>query len=943
MHPQPADWPRALALLDEALALTAAEREPWLARTAANAPQVMPLLRKLLAAHGRVEAHGLLHTLPKLDRDASQIDRQEEAGFAGQHVGPFELIEPLGRGGMGSVWRARYADGRLKRDVAVKLPAGSGNPASLTALRERFARERDFLAQLEHPHIARLYDAGVSDSGQPFLAMEYVAGRTIDVYCDSHGLALPARLALFQQVLDAVAHAHQQLVLHRDLKPGNVLVDDQGQVRLLDFGIARLLPPTLAATPAPVGAVADAPPTANLTEQVGAAFTLGHAAPEQIDRGKLSTATDVYALGVMLYQLLTGLSPYQPARSTRGALEDAVLLVTPAAASSRPFSPEALAARQASAKGLQQSLRGDLDTILAKALKKNPAERYPSVAALADDLRRHAARQPISARPDSWGYRARLFIARNRLAVAATALASCALVATAGVAAWQARLSAANTVIAGKEAARANAAQKFFAGLLSNADPEINRDSTAADRQMVDRALTTADRDLAASPETHALVLKQLSDLYMRLDIPDKYLQVQRRRVELLNGMGATFKDDLVDAHIELARALGSSPVDADRRQSMGAALQARDLALAKAAPASLVVTALCLLADLQYNQLQTALALESAQSAVRYANQTTPAPPDARALAYAQLGKALSAEGYFDKAREALRQSVEIDKGPAGRGMVEQIQTRTLLAFLESDAGRYEAARREALSTIQAAKDALGEMEGTLSPLRSLAVTSAAAAGDAESFWPIAQQLLASDLASSEPLRRAVAHYAQGQLAMMAGLWQVAEDSFKEAAVGAPMRPKLEARLRARHAELKLRQGQPAQALAMLAQQLGNETGGNLQPLEEHAMALERAGVALARLQRPSEARHAFEQACTARRMRLPDGHPVKVRCASYRILAAQPPISQPDLKRQIAMLEKTDIGPTALATSLRHAALIWAADQTAAAPQLARFPLLD
>ena len=949
MTAQVSDWPRALALLDEALALTVAEREPWLVRTAADMPLVMPLLRKLLAAHDRVEVHGLLATLPKLQSDTAHLAPYDDAGAPGQRVGPFELIEPLGHGGMGSVWRARYADGRLKRDVAVKLPATRGNPASLAILSERFARERDFLAQLEHPNIARLYDAGVSQSGQPFLAMEYVAGRVIDGYCDTQALAIPARLALFQQVLEAVAYAHQQLVLHRDLKPGNVLVDGQGQVRLLDFGIARLLPPPEQdGVAGPPDAPDSGPPANNLTEQAGAAFTLGHAAPEQITRGALSTATDVYALGVMLYQLLTGLSPYQPSRDSRGALEDAVLLATPSLASARDYAPEALIARQTSAKALRQALRGDLDTILAKALKKNPVERYPSVAALADDLRRQVARLPIGARPDSWGYGARLFIARHRLAVAATALAACALVATTGVAAWQARVSAANALIASNEAARANAAQKFFAGLLSNADPQKNRELTAADRQMVDHALPIAERELSSSPETHALVLRQLSELYTRLDIPDKFLEVQQRRVQLLRSMGPSHKDDLVDAHIELARAMTSSPNEADRQQSMIAAVRARDLALANRAPAALVVSALCLLADLQFNLSQTALALASAQSAVQHARQAKPVPQDALALAYAQLGKALSSEGRFDEGRQALRQSVEIDKGPEGRGLVEQIHTRTQLAFLESAAGHYEAARSEALSTIQAAKDGLGEMEGTLGPLRSLVVTSSASIGDAASFRPMAQQLLASDLAAAQPLRRAIAHYSLGLLAMMAGQLQEAEASFRDAAQGAAMRPRLAAYLQIRQADLKLRQGHAAEALAMLSDQADAASSaapgvGDPVPTEEQSMAMERVGVALVRLQRPIEAQRAFEQACSARRMRLPEGHPTKVRCMSYRDLAAKQPISQRNLQGQIAALDHAGVGRTALAASLRQAALSWAAARATSDPQFALFPLLD
>ena len=299
MTAQVSDWPRALALLDEALALTVAEREPWLVRTAADMPLVMPLLRKLLAAHDRVEVHGLLATLPKLQSDTAHLAPYDDAGAPGQRVGPFELIEPLGHGGMGSVWRARYADGRLKRDVAVKLPATRGNPASLAILSERFARERDFLAQLEHPNIARLYDAGVSQSGQPFLAMEYVEGVDIREYAALHKLTLRARSLLVVQVLEALQYAHQRLVVHRDLKPSNILVRADGRVALLDFGIAKVLE-------ASDGALVET----ELTRVGGSAMTRAYAAPEQLMGEAVTTASDVYAVGVVLHELLVGKRPF---------------------------------------------------------------------------------------------------------------------------------------------------------------------------------------------------------------------------------------------------------------------------------------------------------------------------------------------------------------------------------------------------------------------------------------------------------------------------------------------------------------------------------------------------------------------------------------------------------------------------------------------------------
>ena len=486
--PLPADhWQRALALMDTAVTLWPEQRDAWLNELAASEPQVAPLLRKLLSAHQRVETNDVLVTLPRLDRPT----QHQSNGEIGAMIGPFELIELLGHGGMGSVWRARYADGRLKRDVAVKLPATSDNPVALASLRERFARERDFLAQLEHPNIARLYDTGISESGQPYFAMEYINGEPIDAYCDKHRLTIKARLTLYLQVLDAVEFAHRQLVMHRDLKPGNVLVDDHGQARLLDFGVAKLLPETSAT----VSSIASISAGTDLTEMAGAAITLAYAAPEQINNGRLSTATDVYALGVMLYRLLTGSAPYQPKCDTRGALEEEVLSVNPANASNRFATTEALAARQTTEVALRRTLEGDIDTILIKALKKNADERYPTVAALAEDLRRHLAQLPISARPDSAWYCCTRFVARHRIAVIASCLGFTALLATTGIALWQAQVTTASAARANKEAARVATAQRVLLGIFSNADPTQSRGDSITAREILERGLASAERE----------------------------------------------------------------------------------------------------------------------------------------------------------------------------------------------------------------------------------------------------------------------------------------------------------------------------------------------------------------------------------------------------------------------------------------------------------------
>ncbi len=372
----PERWRQVSPLLDRALEMTGEERRLWLAdvrlRDAAMADELETLVRE----RGLASREAFLEESP-----APPVSGRS---LAGQAFGAYTLASLIGQGGMGNVWLAHRSDGRYEGAAAVKLLN-----ASLVgrAGEERFHREGNILARLADPHIARLLDAGVSPSGQPYLVLEYVEGEPIDRFCDRHGLDVGERLRLFLDVLVAVSHAHANLIVHRDIKPSNVLVDDDGRVKLLDFGIAKLLE-----------GEGEAGATTALTREAGRALTPEFAAPEQITGGAVTTATDVYALGVLLYVLLTGRHPaegsrHSPAELVRFVLEGEPERPSSAAAGRREASPEACrgraSARATTPDALHRLLRGDLDTIVAKALKKNPAERYASVTALADDLRRY--------------------------------------------------------------------------------------------------------------------------------------------------------------------------------------------------------------------------------------------------------------------------------------------------------------------------------------------------------------------------------------------------------------------------------------------------------------------------------------------------------------------------------------------------------------------------
>ena len=396
---------RLSELLDESVELDAAARTTWLDGLAQHEPVIAAVLREMFSAQSQPAAKAFLETHDFALRDGAVI--AADPTLIGKRFGPYRVLSLLGHGGMGSVWLAERADGTFRRQVALKLihPALFGY-----AMTERLARERDILAGLNHPNIARLLDAGFAEDGQPYLALEYVDGVPLTEYCDAHRLTIPERLLLFRQVLSAVEFAHAHLVIHRDLKPSNIMVTADGQVQLLDFGIAKLL-------------TAPEAHETELTRLGGRALTPEYAAPEQITGSPISTAADVYSLGVMLYELLTGTRPYRLPRESRAALEEAVLLAEPALPSRRDIGTESAEARGTSVKKLSRSLKGDLDTIVVKALKKTPRERYATVNALDQDIARYLRGDVVLAQRDHFAYRAYKFARRHRVAIAgATAL-----------------------------------------------------------------------------------------------------------------------------------------------------------------------------------------------------------------------------------------------------------------------------------------------------------------------------------------------------------------------------------------------------------------------------------------------------------------------------------------------------------------------------------------
>jgi serine/threonine-protein kinase len=659
------DRERVADLFEHAVGMPVPARAAWLDHACAGDLALRAELERLLRADANASA--FMEQPPDLIREAAAA--AADAASGARRFGVWRVLRPLGVGGMGEVWLAERSDGEFEQRAAIKQLA-----YPTPGLMQRFLQERQILARLEHPSIARLIDGGVDASGAPYLAMEYVDGVPITDYAREHTLDLHARLNLFLRVCEAVQYAHQNLIVHRDLKPSNIFVTAEGAPKLLDFGIAKVL-----ATTDGVAA----------TQTMARLLTPDYAAPEQFHGGAITTATDVYALGVVLYELLAGMRPRRHAASAASFAEALTEPPPPSAAIDRTTG---------GASARRRALRGDLDRIVLKALAPEPARRYPSAEALAADVKRYLGGRPITARGDSPWYRLRKFTRRNRYPLAATVVAFAMCLAAALVSLHQARIAREQAQHAREQTQRAEAVRRLLVGVFEQADPTLNQGKPFTAQQL----LQMGERRLAEDPDINPAVHADLTGLIGKL-----YWNISEnaRGEALLTSAAATSTDARVPNDVKARNLLALAAMETDKRmldEALEHATRALELAISVGTDGVEQVSAarraignvLIRKGDSPRAEtmLREALASDLATFGERHASV---------ADGWQLLGTALDELGRYDESGNAFRRAIAIwptVRGERSTEVAGSYNDLGLMLLHKGDPNGAEAALRKAL-----------------------------------------------------------------------------------------------------------------------------------------------------------------------------------------------------------------------------------------------------
>jgi len=565
-----ARWQQIQLVFEDVIDASPTERATRLAASCGADTDLKRSVESLLASDQRTE-DPLLNAISEA-AESLLVDHQDR--LVGTHVGHYRIVSVLGHGGMSTVYRGERDDAQYQQTVAIKV---LHHAALHPRLRNRLHSERHILATLTHASIARLIDSGDLEDGTPYLVMEHVDGESIDTYCDSRTLFIRERLELFVQVCAAVQYAHRNLVVHRDIKAANILVTPEGTPKLLDFGIAKLLAPE---------SLSHTVPVTRLQERI---LTPENAAPEQVLGRSITTATDIYALGVLLYQLLTGRSPYRLLSYSQLQLERAICMDYPMRPSQMVVAKlgnetDADRSRISDRRGLSpQRLRvrlsGDLDAIIAMAMRKEPDRRYPSVEALVDDLNRHLHGKPVLARQGDWRYNTAKFMRRHLLAVFTVSAAFLGLAAIAGVTLWQNHRIELALDVAAQERDRAQLVSAFLVDVFSQADPFTALGQTVSAKDLLDRGAERITSNVTLQPEVRAELLESIGVAYRRQGLPDRAIPLFEQAVAIRRAERPLDNHRMAAALANLARALNDGghmvSAEADLQQALDVAHQA--------------------------------------------------------------------------------------------------------------------------------------------------------------------------------------------------------------------------------------------------------------------------------------------------------------------------------------------------------------------------------
>ena len=621
LSPDPERWRRLETLFYQASDMDPRDCQPFLDQACANDAAMRREVEALLSAAD--------HTVGWLREPARQLAREIAANpvSAGKLIGPWEILEAIGDGGMGRIYLARRADQAYEQKVAIKLMRADfgADPAMLF----RFRVERQILAKLDHPNIARLLDGGVSAEGLPWLAMEYVEGVPIDTYCRDRNLSIDDRLRLFRTVCGAVEYAHRNLVIHRDIKPTNILVTAAGVPKLLDFGIARLLDPEFAGVAR--------------TRASQFLMTPEYASPEQVRGEVVTTAADVYAMGVLLYELLSGSRPFRVKTDSPLEIARVICEQTPPAPSAASKSAES------------KKLRGDLDRIVMMAIRKEPARRYASVEQFSADVEAYLEGYPLQARTATWGYQASTFVRRHKAAVAMAALFSLAL---AGFGIGMGVLAKR----ADRQRQTAERERQFLAGMFQSAAPEVARGETITARTLLDRGAQRIDRELASEPQARASLLETIAEAYRSLGMTNESQSLAQKSLQLNTAVLGSTSPETVQTVELLAELYRDKGQYAEAEPLLQKVLASKRAAFgASSTEAAVVMGELgeCFYWEAKDDQ---ALSLLRETLAIDRSNG-----PNYGASTRNYLALTLERKGEFDEARRLLQESVDINRRTLG------------------------------------------------------------------------------------------------------------------------------------------------------------------------------------------------------------------------------------------------------------------------------------